>query len=43
LNTWDTIIKAATDEKMSAATMSRYVKNKTMFDEYFYSSDLLKV
>jgi hypothetical protein len=36
-------LKAATDEKMSAATMSRYVKNKTMFDEYFYSSDLLKV
>ena len=38
LNTWDTIIKAATDEKMSAATMSRNVKNKTMFDEYFYST-----
>ena len=36
LNTWETILKAATDEKMSAATMSRNVKNKVMFDEYYY-------
>jgi hypothetical protein len=36
LNTWETILKAATDEKMSAATMSRNVKNKIMFDGYYY-------
>ena len=37
INNWETILKAATDEKMSAATMSRNVKNRTMFDGYYYS------
>ena len=40
LNTWETILKAANDEKMSAATMSRNVKNKTMFDGYYYSINI---
>lgn len=37
LNTWETILKAATDEKMCAATMSRNVKSETKFDGYYYS------
>ena len=36
INTWETILKAATDEKMSAATMSRNVKNKKIFEGYYY-------
>ena len=38
INTWETILKAATDEKMSAATMSRNVKNKKIFEGYYYSN-----
>ena len=38
LNTWDTILKAAIDENMSPATMSRNVKNKKMFGEFYYST-----
>lgn len=40
INTWETILKAATDEKMSAATMSRNVKNRTMFEGYYYSINI---
>jgi hypothetical protein len=39
INTWETILKAAIDEKMSAATMSRSVKNKKIFDGYYYSNN----
>ena len=37
LATWSTIAKAADAENMSAAKMSRSVKNKTVFGDYFYS------
>jgi hypothetical protein len=38
LGTWDTIAKAAESENMSAAKMSRSVKNQTVFnDDYYYS------
>jgi hypothetical protein len=38
LNTWETIVKAASSENMSAAKMSRSIKNKTVFnDDYFFS------
>jgi phage anti-repressor protein len=38
LGTWDTIAKAAESENISAAKMSRSVKNKTVFnDDYYYS------
>lgn len=40
INTWETILKAAIDEKMSAATMSRNIKNHTMFDGYYYSINI---
>ena len=33
---WDTISKAAEDENMSAAKMSRNIKNKVMFSDYYY-------
>jgi hypothetical protein len=36
LNTWDTIAKAAEQEQMSAAKMSRSVKNKVVFNEDYY-------
>ena len=37
LRTWETIAKAAEDEKISAAKMSRSIKNKTIFnDDYYY-------
>lgn len=39
INTWETILKAATDENMSAATMSRNVKNKKIFEGYYYSNN----
>jgi hypothetical protein len=39
LNTWETIAKAANYEKVSAATMSRSVKNKTMYEGYYYSNN----
>jgi hypothetical protein len=34
---WDTIAKAALNEGMSAAKMSRSVKNKTIIDDYYYT------
>ena len=36
LKTWDTIAKAATDEGFSSAKMSRSVKDKTVFKDYYY-------
>jgi hypothetical protein len=38
LATWDTIAKAANDEGISTAKMSRAVKNKTIIEDYFYSN-----
>ena len=37
LSTWDTIAKAAELEGISAAKMSRCVKNKIIIDDYYYS------
>jgi hypothetical protein len=37
LATWDTIAKAAESENMCAAKMSRYVKNKNIINDYYYS------
>ena len=37
LATWDTIAKAAESEGISAAKMSRCVKNKIIIDDYYYS------
>jgi hypothetical protein len=34
---WDTIAKAALNEGMSAAKMSRSVKNKTIIDDFYYT------
>jgi len=36
LNNWDTIAKAALHENMSAAKMSRSIKNKVVFGDYYY-------
>jgi hypothetical protein len=36
LQVWDTIAKAATDELMSAAKMSRSIKNKVIFNNDYY-------
>ena len=36
LNNWDTIAKAALYEKISASKMSRCIRNKIMFEEYYY-------
>ena len=36
LKTWNTIAKAAADEGVSAAKMSRSVKDKTVFNDYYY-------
>jgi hypothetical protein len=33
---WDTIAKAAVSEKISAAKMSRSIKNKVVFNDYYY-------
>jgi hypothetical protein len=38
LASWSTIAKAAETENMSAAKMSRSVKNKTIFNDYYYST-----
>ena len=35
---WETIVKAAESEQMSPAKMSRSIKNKTFFDDFFYCS-----
>ena len=37
LSTWDTIAQAAITEGMSAAKMSRCVKNKIIINDYYYS------
>jgi phage anti-repressor protein len=37
---WDTIAKAALNEGMSTAKMSRCVKNKTQIDDYYYTEIL---
>jgi hypothetical protein len=37
LATWDTIVKASEAENMSAAKMSRCVKNKNIINDYYYS------
>ena len=36
LGVWDTIVKAASSECISAAKMSRCVKNKTVIGDYYY-------
>ncbi len=36
LETWDTIEKAGVNENMSRTKMSRCIKNKTIFTDYFY-------
>jgi hypothetical protein len=36
LGKWDTIAKAAKYENISAAKMSRSVKNRTEYDDYYY-------
>jgi hypothetical protein len=36
LGTWDTIAKAAQHECISATKMSKMVKNKTVFSDYYY-------
>jgi hypothetical protein len=36
LGTWDTILKAASFEQISAAKMSRAIKNKIIFDDCYY-------
>ena len=36
LSMWDTISKAAESEGISAAKMSRYVKNKNIIEDYYY-------
>ena len=35
---WETIAKASESEQMSAAKMSRSIKNKTIFDDFYYCS-----
>ena len=42
LGTWDTISKAAESEGISAAKMSRYVKNKTQIADYYYTDQINK-
>lgn len=37
LSSWDTIAKAAEIEGICSAKMSRYIKNKTIVDDYYYS------
>ena len=36
INTWETIAKAAADEKMAPSKMSQSCKNKIMFGDYYY-------
>jgi hypothetical protein len=38
LSTWDTIAKAAEMEGTCAAKMSRYIKNKTVINDYYYNN-----
>ena len=37
LATWDTIAKAAEMEGICSAKMSRYIKNKNIINDYYYS------
>jgi hypothetical protein len=37
LATWDTIAKAAEMEGVCSAKMSRYIKNKNIINDYYYS------
>jgi len=37
LGTWDSIAKAAESENISASKMSRFVKNKNIINDYYYS------
>jgi hypothetical protein len=39
LSTWDSIAKAADVEGISAAKMSRCVKNKIIINDYFYTTE----
>ena len=39
LSTWESIAKAAESEGISAAKMSRCVKNKIVINDYFYSTE----
>lgn len=38
INTWDSIIAASIAENVCAAKMSRYVKNKTVVNDYYFSN-----
>jgi hypothetical protein len=38
LQTWETIAKAAIAENISAAKMSRSIKAKTVFNDYYYAT-----
>jgi len=38
LDTWQTIAKAATEEKISAAKLSRSIKNNVVFGDYYYAT-----
>jgi len=37
LGTWDSIVKAAETENISPSKMSRFVKNKNIINDYYYS------
>jgi hypothetical protein len=37
LSKWDTIATAAESENVSNAKMSRYIKNKTEVNDYYYT------
>ena len=37
LGTWNSIVKAAESENISASKMSRFVKNKNIINDYYYS------
>ena len=37
LGTWESIVKASVYQKISAASMSRCVKNKTVIENYYYT------
>jgi hypothetical protein len=42
LDTWDSIAKAAVSENISAAKMSRSIKNNVTFNDYFYRIQTVK-
>ena len=37
IDSWNTVAKAAEAEGISAAKMSRCIKNKTLFENYYYT------